>query len=306
MMEAQGKDKDIYTDRQGWIKLHRKIQDSPLYKRLSSKHRDVMIQVLLMANHAPAKWIWQGKEFECNPGQFITSLDSIKQKCAPDVKMQSIRTALVLLEKHEFLTNKSTKTGRLITVLNWHTYQSKEIDANKDANKDLTKSQQRPNKDLTPNNNDNNDEALKNKKEEERLSVLRDFYTKELEALDKKFDEDSRFRIPGVITESASRKGYYKFAEYIGGKNPLNKALTKCNNLEPVTGEQFEELRKEAARTGKDLYKTIISFEDNVHPSKYKSLYATILNYLNPKTEGPKAQTNLPNNGAFGPGRFQQ
>ena len=130
---------------QGWIKLYRKIQGSALYKRLNAKQRDVMIQLLLMANHAPAKWVWEGVEFNCEPGQLITSLDSIMNNCASDVKIQSVRSALLVLEKHQFLTNQSTKTGRLITILNWDNYQGYEEEANKEVNKDPTKTQQRAN-----------------------------------------------------------------------------------------------------------------------------------------------------------------
>ncbi|MFL0267237.1 hypothetical protein [Candidatus Clostridium radicumherbarum] len=48
-------------------------------------------------------------------------------------------------EKLGFLTNKSTKTGRLITIDNWELYQVELKQTNKGSNKDLTKSQQRPN-----------------------------------------------------------------------------------------------------------------------------------------------------------------
>ncbi|MBO5486602.1 MAG: hypothetical protein J5988_06710, partial [Eubacterium sp.] len=54
----------------------------------------------------------------------------------------------------------------LITIVNWEKYQGKDYVSNKDANKDLTKSQQRANKDLTTNKNDKeykNDKEEKNK-----------------------------------------------------------------------------------------------------------------------------------------------
>lgn len=130
-----------------WVKLHRKIQRSQLYKRLNSKQRDVMVQCLLMANHEEKEWEWGGQIFKVQAGQFITSLKSLKKNCAKDVSHQNIRTALLILEKWSFLTNKSTKTGRLITVLNWAKYQTKEK-ANQQTN------QQTANKELTTNKND--------------------------------------------------------------------------------------------------------------------------------------------------------
>lgn len=137
-----------------------------MYKHLNAKQRDVMVQVLLMANHIDNEWEWLGELYTCKPGQFITSLQSIAANCAGDVKVQSVRTALLKLEKWGFLTNESTKTGRLITVINWHRYQSEGKETNKETNKQLTKSQQRANKELTTNKNIKN---VKNDKERKNI-----------------------------------------------------------------------------------------------------------------------------------------
>jgi hypothetical protein len=64
--------------------------------------------------------------------------------------MQNVRTALKRFEKLDFLTNESTKQGRLITVVDWELYQEQEEPPNKESNSHLTKTQQRPNKQLTP------------------------------------------------------------------------------------------------------------------------------------------------------------
>jgi hypothetical protein len=179
----------------GWIKLYRKLQDSSIYKNLNSKQRDVLIQCLLMANHQPNKWEWNGEIKECKAGQFITSLSSLKEKCAEDVSIQNIRTALEKLEKWNFIEDQSTRNGRLITVVNWSKYQSgtnkggsrgdrsypqktnkatnkgnntktkgKSKGGNKATNKAVTKHQQSGNKAVTTNNNVNNVNNDKNEK----------------------------------------------------------------------------------------------------------------------------------------------
>jgi len=135
----------------GYIKLWRKILRSQMYRHLTAKQRDVMMVLLMKANWVENEWEWGKQIFKCNPGQFVTSLKSIKTLCAPDVSTQNIRTALLRLERWHFLTNKSTKTGRLITIINWDRYQLDDPDANKEINKELTKSQQRANKELTTN-----------------------------------------------------------------------------------------------------------------------------------------------------------
>lgn len=132
-------------DNQGWIKLHRKIKESPLYKDLNSKQRDILINLLLEVNHKSKKWIFKGEEFEVKAGQMITSLESIANMCAKDVTVQNVRTCLLKLEKYGFLTNKSTNQNRLITIVNWALYQNEE--EKQQAN------QQAVNKQLTTNKN---------------------------------------------------------------------------------------------------------------------------------------------------------
>jgi len=129
----------------GWIKLWRKILDSDMWKHLNSKQRDITITLLLMVAHKGQKVKWGSRIVELKPGQIITSLSEIKNHCAKDVSIQNIRTCLSELEKWQFLTNKSTKKGRLITIVNWELYQSHDTE----LTNNLTISQQRANKELT-------------------------------------------------------------------------------------------------------------------------------------------------------------
>ena len=107
----------------GWIKLHRKINQSDMYKELSAVQRDVSIQCLLMANHNQAEWEWKGQMHRCKRGQFKTSLEAIRKNCAKGTTIKMVRTALMKLEKWQFLANEGAKEGRIITIINWHTYQ---------------------------------------------------------------------------------------------------------------------------------------------------------------------------------------
>ena len=134
-----------------------------MYKSLTAAQRDVMINCMLLANHEGKSWEWKGELFKCEPGQFVTSLEKLKKVCADDVTYQNARTAIKKLEKWCFLTNESTKTGRLITIVNWGKYQDRDIETNKDANRQLTDSQQTANRQLTTNKNDIR--TIKNDKE---------------------------------------------------------------------------------------------------------------------------------------------
>lgn len=142
---------------QGWITLHRELIQKPIWLNSTPEQKTILITLLLMVNHEEKEWEWKGQKYTVQPGQMITSLNSIVEKCGKGITTQNVRTALKRFEKLEFLTNKSTKQSRLITIVNWGKYQGAESKPNKGTNNQLTIDQQRPNNQLTTNNNDNND-----------------------------------------------------------------------------------------------------------------------------------------------------
>lgn len=154
----------------GFIFLYRILFEKPIWKQATNKQRVILITLLSMANFKESEWVYVGKKFKCLPGQFITSLDRIKEACdSSDTKknkitIQNIRTALSRFEQLGFLTNESTSAGRLITIVNWALYQGNESISNKASNKDLTKQQQSTNKDLTPKEECKNERMKENNK----------------------------------------------------------------------------------------------------------------------------------------------
>lgn len=124
----------------GWIRLYRSLLEDPVWTTSTPEQRSVLVAILLTVNHEPRQWLWQGRKFDLQPGQMVTSLSSLAK--AAGVSVQSVRSALARFEKLNFSTYESTKTGRLITVVKWHTYQGLEHEGNKEVNKDPTKTQQ--------------------------------------------------------------------------------------------------------------------------------------------------------------------
>lgn len=148
-----------------YIKLYRMLIKKPIWLNSTPEHKSILITLLLLANHEEAEWEWMGEKFKVNPGQFVTSLESIRKKTGKGISIQSVRSCLKRLIKLQFATEKATKAGRLITIINWDSYQAK----NKKATKIPTVEQQSSNKAPTPNKND------KNNKNERNIYILRDF-----------------------------------------------------------------------------------------------------------------------------------
>ena len=156
---------------EGWYKFYRKLYTKPIWLKSTPEQKVILVALLGKANHKEKEWEWKGKQFKAKPGQFVTSINSIIDMCGKGISEQNVRTALKRFEKYEFLTQEVTKTGRLITIVNWGLYQGIELETNKEtnshltktsqrANKDLTDTSQSPNKDLTPNKNDKNISSL--------------------------------------------------------------------------------------------------------------------------------------------------
>lgn len=163
---------------EGWFKVHRCLFEKAIWQQSTPEQKVILITLLSMANHKGREWEWKGKQFKAEPGMLVTSIESISLRCGKGISIQNIRSALKKFAKYEFLTEEVTKTGRLITILNWGLYQgsisttnketNKEVtDDQQSTNKEVTDNQQTGNKELTPNKNDkNNKNANKDKKEE--------------------------------------------------------------------------------------------------------------------------------------------
>ena len=147
----------------GWIKLHRELMDKPIWLNSTNNQRVLLITILMKANFDPAKWEYKGQLFDLKPGQFVTSLDKLKKEA--NMTTQAVRTALAKYTRYGFLTDESTKTGRVISIINWGAYQIIDQESNKDKNSVTTKIQQRCNSDATPNKNVKKDKNDNNNKE---------------------------------------------------------------------------------------------------------------------------------------------
>jgi hypothetical protein len=140
----------------GWIKVHRKMLqwewfDDPNTFRL-------FMYLLMAANYKPSKW--RGREIEV--GQLLTGLYKLQENTG--ISIQSIRTSLDKLKSTGEITIQSTNRFRIITIVNYSSYQDIDKPTNKPTNKP-------PNKQLTNNqqttNNIQEDQEYKKERNKE-------------------------------------------------------------------------------------------------------------------------------------------
>ena len=130
----------------GYIKLFRELLKKSIWLNSTPEQAKIFMYCLMRAAHSKNEWDWNGNRFSVEPGQFVASLESIKRGCGRGISVQNVRTALNRFEKMGFLTSKPTSTGRIITIINWQSYQG-------DQTENQQGDQQTVNKRLTPNKN---------------------------------------------------------------------------------------------------------------------------------------------------------
>ena len=175
----------------GWVKLHRCILDKAIWTTSNPEQKVILVTILCLANHEEKQWHWKGKKFICKPGQFITSSISLASKSG--CSRQNVRTALTKFQNYDFLTYESTKTGILITVVNWDKYQSYKEETNQPTNQDLTNSQPTANQQLTTNKNYKNNKNNKNNKKyiyADFVSMTEEEYKKLIDAFGENGTKD--------------------------------------------------------------------------------------------------------------------
>lgn len=107
------------SDKNGWIRLHRRIIDSRLWSCTDSTFR-VAVYLLLSANH-DKRWV---RRVLIERGQCVRSLTQISADC--NVTRNTTRYALKILKQDGFLSIDEpfgTQQGHRITICNYDTYQ---------------------------------------------------------------------------------------------------------------------------------------------------------------------------------------
>jgi len=137
----------------GWIKLHRKILDNPIF--LKPDLYQLFSYCILRANHSETKIIWNGEEETLEKGCFITGRKVIAKDTGQNERTTYDR--LKLLEKLKMITLKSNNKFSVVKVLNYSLYQGEECDIQQPANNKPTTNQQ-------PANTDKNVKNVKNDK----------------------------------------------------------------------------------------------------------------------------------------------
>lgn len=106
----------------GWIKLHRALVDHPIAS--DPQAFTVWVHLLLMANHRETKRMLGGQMIRVMPGQLVTSRKTISEKTG--VQESKVERILKLLKNEQQIEQVGTAKYRVISIVNWASYQGDE------------------------------------------------------------------------------------------------------------------------------------------------------------------------------------
>ncbi|MCC8435438.1 DnaD domain protein [Brevibacillus sp. M2.1A] len=139
----------------GWVSLHRKILDSPVFQ--NEKLFKTFAWCLLKASHKEHEQMVGKQKVKLLPGQFVYG----RKAAARELGMpeSTVRNNIDFLKKDGCLDIKTDSKFSVITVVNWGFYQSEssDVDSRKDSSEDTKRTAKGQQKDTNNNgNNDNN------------------------------------------------------------------------------------------------------------------------------------------------------
>jgi hypothetical protein len=145
------------ADKEGWISIHRQIQDCFIWDKKPFSWGQAWIDLLLIVNHADKKTCFDGKMIVVGRGQRIIS---IRQLCDRwGWSNRKVTRFLDILQSENMIVRKSDSRKTLITIVNYDNYQ-------KDNKSKASQKHQQSDSDASvihTNNNENNDNNIVSK-----------------------------------------------------------------------------------------------------------------------------------------------
>lgn len=107
----------------GWIKIFRSVMKKGWF--IKGDYFKLWCYMLMQATHKEREYMWNGELIILQPGQFITGRK--KMALETGIHEASIERALTYFEKIEQqIEQQKSSTSRLISIVNWQSYQTSE------------------------------------------------------------------------------------------------------------------------------------------------------------------------------------
>lgn len=106
----------------GWIRLHRKITENPLYFSEPFNRSMAWIDLLLLANHSENYFFKRGIRVDVKVGQIGYDLDSLSKRWK--WSRGKVERFILMLENDNQVVRQKTNVTTLISIVNYKEYQT--------------------------------------------------------------------------------------------------------------------------------------------------------------------------------------
>lgn len=226
---------------EGWIKIHRKIMDNPLYLSEPFTRMQAWIDLLLLANHKEGFFYVRGNKVVVGRGQVGTSSRTLASRW--QWSRGKVERFLKDLENDNQIEPQKNNVITLISICNYDDYQNTEPQTEPQTSRRQTTDEPQTDR----NKNDKKEKNEKNNKEEDI------FISPEI----KKLKED-----------------FEKFNNWLDKETTFIRKIKK-----QMTEDQFMKLKNKY--NSQQIMQIILNLENYKDaPKKYTSVYLTVNNWL--------------------------
>lgn len=210
----------------GWIKLHRKIMDNPLYLSEPFTRMQAWIDLLLLANHKEGYFYVRGNKVVVGRGQIGTSSRTLASRWR--WSRGKVERFLHDLEECGQIKPQKTNVITLISICNYEEYQKTEPQNEPQTNRKQTSNEPQ----ISPNKNDNNAINENNIKEYRSKNIV--FSPPPLEEVEKYINEK------GYSVDAEAFIAFYQSKDWMIGKNKMKDwrmavvTWSKRDNMRPA------------------------------------------------------------------------
>ncbi len=147
---------------EGWIKIHRRLMDHPLWKGEKFTKGQAWVDILLRVNHEENEVVIGNQIVVVKPGQTLWSMLKMADRWGWSRKR--VNNFLNGLQKRKMVTTERTTKYTIVTVVNWDVHQIEEQQKvqHKEHQRNIKGTSKEHQKNI--NKNDKNDKNDKNKK----------------------------------------------------------------------------------------------------------------------------------------------
>lgn len=108
----------------GWIKIHRKLQEHPLWNGEKFSRGQAWVDLILLANHKDSFFYKRGVKIDVKRGQCARSAVELSSRWG--WSRTKVMKFLKDLEKEQQIEQQKTNVTQLVTITNYDDYQKKE------------------------------------------------------------------------------------------------------------------------------------------------------------------------------------